>query len=55
MKTIIKAKRVGGSLIITPPKIYWEHMGIIDEQEIIISDEEGKYGKFVALYNTKKE
>ena len=55
MESIIKAKRMGGSLVITLPKVYWEHMEVTDEQEITISDEKGKYGKFVAIWNKKQQ
>jgi antitoxin component of MazEF toxin-antitoxin module len=55
METKIKAKKMGGSLYLTLPKVYWEHMNVTDEQEIIISDEKGKYGNFIAIWNKKQQ
>ena len=55
METKIKAKKRGGSLMITIPQVYWKHMEVEDEQDIIISDEVGKYGKYIAIWNKNQQ
>lgn len=51
MKIKIKASKIGGSLTLTIPKIYWEHLNVKDEQDVTIEDKEGRKGKFIAIWN----
>lgn len=51
METKIKLQKIGGSLAFIIPKVYCEHINTGDNMDIVISDEKGKYGKFIAIWN----
>lgn len=55
METTLQVKKVGGSTAIFIPKVYCEHLGIKDEGELILSDDKGKHGNFVAIWNKKQQ
>ncbi len=51
METKIKLQKYGGSLALIIPKVYCEHIGINDDMDMVISDEKGKHGNFIAIWN----
>lgn len=55
METKIKLQKYGGSLALIIPKVYCEHIGIDEQMDISISDEKGKYGNFIAIWNKKQQ
>ena len=56
METKLKVKKVGGSMALFLPRVYWDHLKIDkEEEEVTISDEEGKYGNFIAIWNKNKQ
>ena len=50
MESTLKLQKYGGSLAIIIPKLYCEHLGIDEHSEIIMADDEGKHGKFIAVW-----
>lgn len=39
---------------VMPAKVQWDWIGIDEEDYVIVEDEEGKYGKFLAIYKPTK-
>ena len=50
MQTELKMQKVGGSLMIVVPQLYCEHLGVKEGDLITVQDDEGKHGKFIAIW-----
>lgn len=50
METEQKMAKIGGSLMIIIPQLYCEHLGVKEGDIITIKDDEGKHGKFMAIW-----
>jgi len=55
METKIKLQKIGGSLAFIIPRVYCEHLGVDEQMDITISDENGKHGNFIAIWNKKQQ
>lgn len=53
MKMIQKLRSVGGSRFIILPKHFLDFLGVLDDEEVVIEDNEKSKGKFLAIW--KKE
>ncbi len=55
MKIETKIIPIGGSYGLVLPKLIREHLEVGDGTNIIIMDDEGKHGKFIAIWKKNME
>jgi antitoxin component of MazEF toxin-antitoxin module len=55
MKTEIELKKIGGSFMITLPRLYCEHINVEEGDILVFMDDEGKRGKFISFWKREEK